>query len=463
MMRKCSRIHPRYPRARLIILNSNSYDRYLSPGDDGENKRDSGAVFGVGMGLMGEVSDESDSEDDDTGGPATINGKNHALYKAAMKTQPSPLVRMPSTGEQPTSPPKTTKLPSANLESPSIQKSQERPRTVKENSIPSTPAPPYTPWDDGSKKLQPGPGIRIDIPPRSPASVVPYQSGPPSASAAALNRTTSPMPAPIPQPARPVPAFMMLPSSPAPSPLHNHVVPSRSPVTPHPLPPSTPITPLFAAPPAVLRSSPTVSFQEKETMPILRGNSEDALLERSPNTGGRGKTGEDFWRRFSIVAHEAEADAKRNQSSRYSQVIRLYIVTYHLYPYYSAWLAKTQSKTRVMSRWVWIIGIIVFCTFGAGIGFGIYFSHQRPANTDPGTIGGREDYSMIPDSSTPVKPAAPTTSGGGGLTRSARAVLWEPAVVQVATGGFPPSPTPAAVSRRRHRDFHSHQVAGRVI
>src|SRR6266436_2182242 len=85
----------------------NSYDRYLSPGNDGGDRRDSGAAFGVGMGLMGEVSDESDSEDDDYKKPVAANGKNSVLYKAAVKSQPSPLVRTPSTGARPAVPPKS--------------------------------------------------------------------------------------------------------------------------------------------------------------------------------------------------------------------------------------------------------------------------------------------------------------------------------------------------------------------
>jgi hypothetical protein len=72
--------------------------------------------------------------------------------------------------------------------------------------------------------------------------------------------------------------------------VHRPSVPS----TPHPLqPPMTPITPVFARP----SKSPApsdVQFSEA----IIRGNSEDNLLPK------RGERGDDFWRRFSMVAKE---------------------------------------------------------------------------------------------------------------------------------------------------------------
>lgn len=59
-------------------------------------------------------------------------------------------------------------------------------------------------------------------------------------------------------------------------------------------PPQTPITPIFARP---RKASNTVKFDEKGE--ILRGNSEETLLPRG--TGGKG---DEFWRRFSMVAKE---------------------------------------------------------------------------------------------------------------------------------------------------------------
>lgn len=71
--------------------------------------------------------------------------------------------------------------------------------------------------------------------------------------------------------------------------------PISVPSTPHPLPPTmTPITPAFARP-----MKPTgqrdVQFGKE---PIMRSNSEERLLPR------RGEKGDDFWRRFSMIAKE---------------------------------------------------------------------------------------------------------------------------------------------------------------
>jgi hypothetical protein len=65
------------------------------------------------------------------------------------------------------------------------------------------------------------------------------------------------------------------------------------PSTPHPLEePVTPITPAFLRP-----SKPTETVQFTSE-PIIRSNSEDHLLPR------RGDKGDDFWRRFSMVAKD---------------------------------------------------------------------------------------------------------------------------------------------------------------
>jgi hypothetical protein len=90
---------------------------------------------------------------------------------------------------------------------------------------------------------------------------------------------------------------------PAPPPAAPIAVPS----TPHPLPPTmSPILPVFARP-----SQPTGPHDVKwGPEPILRGNSEEKLLPR------RGEKGDDFWRRFSMVARE-ESRKPRAQKQRY--------------------------------------------------------------------------------------------------------------------------------------------------
>jgi hypothetical protein len=101
----------------------------------------------------------------------------------------------------------------------------------------------------------------------------------------------------------------MLPAAlrPAPPP----VAPISVPSTPHPLPPTmTPILPVFARPlgPAEARD---VKFGPE---PILRGGSEEKLLPR------RGERGDDFWRRFSMVARE-ENQKPRAQKQRYVALV----------------------------------------------------------------------------------------------------------------------------------------------
>ena len=63
------------------------------------------------------------------------------------------------------------------------------------------------------------------------------------------------------------------------------------PQTPHPLqPPITPIAPVFARP----NKAPSVKFAPDQ--PIMRGGKEETLLPK------RGENGEQFWRRFSMIA-----------------------------------------------------------------------------------------------------------------------------------------------------------------
>jgi hypothetical protein len=81
------------------------------------------------------------------------------------------------------------------------------------------------------------------------------------------------------------------------------------PSTPHPLEePVTPITPAF------LRPTKTPDNVQFATEPIMRSDSEDHLLPR------RGDKGDNFWRRFSMVAKE-ETNGERE---RYVQQILLF-------------------------------------------------------------------------------------------------------------------------------------------
>lgn len=84
---------------------------------------------------------------------------------------------------------------------------------------------------------------------------------------------------------RPQPALLAIPPP----------APISVPSTPHPLPPTmTPIQPIFARP--AKGSAPRDVKWGAE--PIIRGNSEETLLPK------RGEKGDDFWRRFSMIANE---------------------------------------------------------------------------------------------------------------------------------------------------------------
>jgi len=131
--------------------------------------------------------------------------------------------------------------------------------------------------------------------------------------------------------------------------------------SPHPLQaPVTPITPIFARPQRTqtMSSVGSVAFSDSKSL-IMRSDREETLLPR-----GRGEKGEQFWRRFSMVAKDPEE--KRP----------------------SSWLKKTQQGGSRLSRWVWVVGVIlVICAIG-GIGIGVYISENEAGHQDPDAIGG---------------------------------------------------------------------------
>lgn len=91
--------------------------------------------------------------------------------------------------------------------------------------------------------------------------------------------------------------------------LNNSRIPPPAPIsvpsTPHPLqPPMTPIMPVFARP------SMSRDVQFADSRPILRSDKEETLLPK------RGERGDDFWRRFSMVAKE-ENSKPQAQKLRY--------------------------------------------------------------------------------------------------------------------------------------------------
>lgn len=442
----------------------NRYDQYLDAKTEGNN-RDSGAAFGVGMGLLGEVSDDSDDDDDDAPPSRALvvpKGKNQALFEALNgPSAPSakspadlpPSRQQPANGAQPrpAPPPAQRKGSDPFRDVPAAQRREDA-RRPTELMIPPV-AASMNAQLAGSPQFPPSPQQvqqqQLAAPPyinRAPSPAAPRDI--PSRLAAG-----SPMPAPRPQ--RPAPAFMIappgspVPSSPAPA--YSGPSSPMLPVTPLQLPPSTPITPLFAAP-------PTKPDDEKAGLKvtfttIMRSEDENVLLERTREKGGGSddshssdgsraglrrprRDGDDFWRRFSVVAHQSETDARKRN-------------------HVSSWLSKTEGRARSYSRWVAISGIFILALIAGGVAAGIYFNHgQGNGHAAPVAIGGKEEQSDITSSTTSSARAAGATTRTGlnvhTLTTENGSVMAIPTPARRGDGfvgathtpGPTPSPTP---------------------
>ncbi|KAL0575302.1 hypothetical protein V5O48_006679, partial [Marasmius crinis-equi] len=152
------------------------------------------------------------------------------------------------------------------------------------------------------------------------------------------------------------------------------------PSTPHPLqPPITPITPVFVRPSSAANGD--VKFSQK---PIMRSTKEDTFLP------SRGNRGDDFWKRFSMVAHEQENPAGKKKSK---------------------WLRETQAGASRMSWCVWIIGLAILLVVGGAIGLGWWISHNNKESTQPGVLGGSADETAGP---VPSKVASQTGAASSG-------------------------------------------------
>ena len=107
------------------------------------------------------------------------------------------------------------------------------------------------------------------------------------------------------------------------------------PQTPHPLqPPVTPIAPVFARP----KKTSTIQFAQEQ--PIMRGEKEETLLPK------RGEHGDQFWRRFSMVAKV------ENNKPRFTFLPPRFESL--LTDKFSTWLAETSVGQSRFSRWVWV-------------------------------------------------------------------------------------------------------------
>ncbi|KAF8625959.1 hypothetical protein AX17_006684 [Amanita inopinata Kibby_2008] len=142
------------------------------------------------------------------------------------------------------------------------------------------------------------------------------------------------------------------------------------PPTPHPLqPPMTPIVPVFARP----AKQTAITFDEKPR--VCR--TEDTVLP------SREQRGDDFWKRFSIVAKEPTSRKESN------------------------WLKKTKNGASQLSRWVWVVGIVLLlCVVGA-VGLRIWLTRNNPNHQQPKAFGGSADQAAT---------ASPSSGPGGTMT-----------------------------------------------
>ena len=285
------------------------YDSYLDDASDSNQlqvpvpptlDRNSG-VGALGMQLLN--MEDSDSEDDDDtqpqpNSPPGLTGtpSKHAALAAATAspTRPNffPIQQQPQ--QMPTSPSGQSQASSGQAQgrSPVMTQAPSQARGPLPLSLQSGPHPHQPPI------AAPRPGYA--------APIAALNLARPEPSATPVGRMPNPNP--------PSPNNNNQFKPPYPQPRSPHMM-TASPVSsaPHPLlPPITPIRPAFIRPsksPAPSDGSPiNVKFSEAKAIPrkaIIRGNSEETLLP------GRGEKGDDFWRRFSMVAKEGNVRKER--------------------------------------------------------------------------------------------------------------------------------------------------------
>lgn len=138
------------------------------------------------------------------------------------------------------------------------------------------------------------------------------------------------------------------------------------PQTPHPLqPPVTPIAPVFARP------KKTASIKFAPEQPIMRGEKEETLLPK------RGEDGDQFWRRFSMVAK-----VENNKPS--------------------AWFAKTSVMQSRFSHWVWFAAILLVLAIGGASVLAWYMTRNNPGNGTPTAVGGKDNEQPLPTTSSSI-------------------------------------------------------------
>ncbi|KAG8745319.1 hypothetical protein FRC10_008336 [Ceratobasidium sp. 414] len=390
----------------------NTYDNYL--GD-----RDSRAVASAGIGgaLLAFDSDSDDETDLHSVPPqrnADANGRA-GLYAAVSSMNNPPMLsptsptRSPQSPAPPYSPPASGRMPTDSKPIPSVgaplsaNASSSRTPSPSGQSPLVSPRPVYAP-NSPSRQAAFGVHSTANHPPTSLTVQIP---APPSANLRADFDSRGP--------AKPTAAFMAPPANggagtPSAAGFGSMPGTPNEGLHPHPLQaPSTPITPVFAAPPR------TVNFDEKNfNTPILRGNKEETLLAR------RGEKGDDFWRRFSMVAKQENAKpaAQKTRSvpppliSLDELLIVASLLRFIPTPRVSFSPANGYKVLSPAGR--------VCHAIGGAIGVGWYFTHNDPSHTRPTAIGGSAEEGMNGPggSSTAV---STTSTHTGGLVKATHA------------------------------------------
>ncbi|KAG8969987.1 hypothetical protein FRC03_012440 [Tulasnella sp. 419] len=345
------------------------------------SRTDSAAHGAIGGGLLN-FRDSYASDDDDVPSKMT-KSKNQALFEAAVNSkdsaappayQPSPLSVRPAEkkGMMAVSNPEAGDQRSASS-SPQPQQQQRMNPPQPQNRGPS-PAPPAAPVNVRIQQ-QAAPQPQRPSPAFMPPGQGPAPPGPPGP------RGHVPPPLNFQQPPKPAPG------------------PYGVSMTPHAIPlpaTSTPIQPVFIKP-AFVKFEENLAAQEKEgsimshesTMPILRGNKEETLLARTTGTGprlprvGEKRDGDDFWRRFSMVAKMEKAKPANQR--------------------HSPWLRRTLGKGNSLSRWVWVVGLfLLLCIVGGSVAIW-WFTRGDPDHQVPVSITGGESQAATYSSTEAAK------------------------------------------------------------
>jgi hypothetical protein len=158
----------------------------------------------------------------------------------------------------------------------------------------------------------------------------------------------------------------------------------------------------------------------------MRGNSEDFLLPK------RGEKGDDFWRRFSMVAHVEKSQHKE-----------------------STWLKKTRNGSSRLSRWVWFISICLLLSIAGAVVIGWYVSHNKPSNQQPVSLGGDADEAGASSMPANISGTASVQAKGVASSSSSASSLHVSPTNTVARRAAYPDPAPTAPAFFRRDQLES--------